>query len=113
MSAKVGDRFVSAHYDQTSLLIWLTLTLTHLMPTLHAAGDVHVWDRETAALLRYLHPMNMPKLRDMTCIGWNNGMDEPMMFATGSHGGTVRVWSTGMMHRAEEEESSTEADSDG
>ena len=83
------------------------------MPTIYAAGDVHVWDRETAALLRYLRPMNMPELRDMTCIGWNNGMDEPMMFATGSHDGTVRVWSTAMMHRAEEEGSSTEVDSDG
>jgi len=76
------------------------------------AGDVHVWDQETAALLRYLRPMNMPELRDMTCIGWNNGMDEPMMFATGSHDGTVRVWSTAEMRRPEEEGSSTEGESD-
>ena len=79
----------------------------------HPAGDVHVWDRETAALLRYLRPMNMSELRDMTCIGWNNGMDEPMMFATGSHDGTVRVWSTAMVQPAEEDGSSTEVDSDG
>jgi len=71
------------------------------------AGDVHVWDRDTAALLRYLRPMNMP---DMTCIGWNNGTDEPMMFATGSHDGMVRVWSTAVVHRASE--SSTDAESD-
>lgn len=58
--------------------------------------------------------MIMPGLRDMTCIGWNNGTDEPVMFATGSHDGTVRVWSTGMMHWAEEEEeSSTEMELDG
>ncbi|KAH0836398.1 WD40-repeat-containing domain protein [Lanmaoa asiatica] len=75
------------------------------------AGDVHVWDRETAALLRYLRPMNMPELRDMTCIGWNNGTDEPMMFATGSHDGTVRVWSTAVAHRTSG--SSTEVESDG
>lgn len=55
--------------------------------------------------------MNMPsELRDMTCIGWNNGRDEPMMFATGSHDGTVRVWSTAVTHRVSE--SSTEEESD-
>lgn len=57
--------------------------------------------------------MNVSELRDMTCIGWNNGMDEPMMFATGSHDGTVRVWSTAMVvRRAETEESSTDLESD-
>ena len=40
-------------------------------------------------------------------------MDEPMMFATGSHDGTVRVWSTAMVQPAEEDGSSTEVDSDG
>ncbi|KAF8433293.1 WD40-repeat-containing domain protein [Boletus edulis BED1] len=76
------------------------------------AGDVHIWDRETAALLRYIRPMNMSETRDMTCIGWNDGTDESMMFATGSHDGTVRVWSTAMVNRVDEEESSTEVDSD-
>ena len=76
-----------------------------------AAGDVHIWDRDTAALLRYLRPMNMPELRDMTCIGWNSATDEPMMFATGSHDGTVRVWSTTTVYR-ETSGSSTEVESE-
>ncbi|KIJ12052.1 hypothetical protein PAXINDRAFT_181666 [Paxillus involutus ATCC 200175] len=56
-------------------------------------GDVHVWDRDTAALLRYIRPTN-PDSRDLMCISWNNATDDPMMFATGSHDGTVRIWST-------------------
>ncbi|KAF8548780.1 hypothetical protein OG21DRAFT_1515937 [Imleria badia] len=67
------------------------------------AGSVHIWDRETAALLHHFRPMNVSEPRDMTCIGWNNGVDEPMIFATGSHDGTVCVWSTVTVHRAEEE----------
>lgn len=75
------------------------------------AGDVHIWDRDTAALLRYLRPMNMLEVREMTCVGWNGATDEPMMFATGGHDGTVRVWSTtgGGYHVSE---SSTEVESD-
>ena len=76
------------------------------------AGNVHIWDRETAALLRYVRPMNVSEWRDMTCIGWNNATDEPMMFATGSHDGTVRVWSTAVMAN-QTEGSSTEVESDG
>ncbi|KAG9318950.1 WD40-repeat-containing domain protein [Chiua virens] len=76
------------------------------------AGDVHVWDRDTAALLRYLRPMNMSESTDMTCIAWNNGMDDPMMFATGSHDGAVRIWSTAMVQRVSESENSTEDESD-
>ncbi|KAG6369083.1 hypothetical protein JVT61DRAFT_3969 [Boletus reticuloceps] len=82
------------------------------MLSIQSAGDVHIWDRETAALLRYIRPMNMSETRDMTCIGWNDGTDESMMFATGSHDGTVRVWSTAMVNRVDDEESSTEVDSD-
>ncbi|KAF9220004.1 WD40 repeat-like protein [Gyrodon lividus] len=52
-------------------------------------GEVHIWDRDTAALLRYLPPPNIPELRDLMCISWNNATDDPMMFATGSHDGTV------------------------
>ncbi|KIJ59080.1 hypothetical protein HYDPIDRAFT_190627 [Hydnomerulius pinastri MD-312] len=58
------------------------------------AGDIHIWDRETAAVLRYLRPPNMPAVGNLTCIGWNNATDHPMMLATGSHNGTVQIWST-------------------
>ncbi|KAH7927942.1 WD40 repeat-like protein [Leucogyrophana mollusca] len=56
------------------------------------AGDIHIWDRESAALLHYVRP---PALGgDLTCIAWNHATDDPFMFATGSHDGTVRIWST-------------------
>ncbi|KIJ16615.1 hypothetical protein PAXINDRAFT_98453 [Paxillus involutus ATCC 200175] len=57
-------------------------------------GDIHIWDRETAALLHCIRPQNTPGVGDLTCIGWNSATDDPMMFATGSHDGTVRIYST-------------------
>ncbi|KIJ59077.1 hypothetical protein HYDPIDRAFT_118830, partial [Hydnomerulius pinastri MD-312] len=58
------------------------------------AGDIHIWDRETATLLRHLLPAVGPVAGDLTCIAWNYASDDPMMFATGCHDGTVRIWST-------------------
>ncbi|KAI0250713.1 WD40-repeat-containing domain protein [Lactifluus subvellereus] len=55
------------------------------------AGDIHIWDRESAS---YLHHIRAPALGgDMTCIAWNPAAD-PFMFATGSHDGTVQIWTT-------------------
>ncbi|KAF9244203.1 WD40-repeat-containing domain protein [Melanogaster broomeanus] len=62
------------------------------------SGDVHIWDRETAALLRYLRPPNLLELRDLMCISWNNSTDDPLMFATGSQDGMVRMWTTATAH---------------
>ncbi|KAI0262534.1 WD40-repeat-containing domain protein [Gloeopeniophorella convolvens] len=54
-------------------------------------GDIHIWDRESAS---YLHHIRAPGLGgDMTCIAWNPAV-EPFMFATGSHDGTVQIWTT-------------------
>lgn len=50
-----------------------------------------MWDRESAS---YLHHIRTPALGgDMTCIAWNPAAD-PFMFATGSHDGTVQIWTT-------------------
>jgi len=58
------------------------------------AGDIHIWDRESAS---YLHHIRAPSLGgDMTCIAWNPAAD-PFMFATGSHDGTVQIWTTPVM----------------
>ncbi|KIJ06708.1 hypothetical protein PAXINDRAFT_177738 [Paxillus involutus ATCC 200175] len=57
-------------------------------------GDIHIWDRETAAPLHCIRPQNTPGVGDLTCIGWNYATDDPMMFATGSHDGKVRIYST-------------------
>ncbi|KAH9042506.1 Quino protein amine dehydrogenase [Lactarius pseudohatsudake] len=55
------------------------------------SGDIHIWDRESAS---YLHHIRAPTLGgDMTCIAWNPAA-EHFMFATGSHDGTVQIWTT-------------------
>lgn len=57
------------------------------------AGDIHIWDRDTAALLHCIRPPAQHSL-DLTCIAWNYATDDPFSFAAGSHDGAVRLWST-------------------
>ncbi|KAG6888956.1 hypothetical protein C0992_006949 [Termitomyces sp. T32_za158] len=55
-----------------------------------AAGDIHIWDQESAALLHYIRGQYHGG--DLTCIAWNHAVEDPFMFATGSHDGAVRIW---------------------
>ncbi|OCH89316.1 WD40 repeat-like protein [Obba rivulosa] len=55
------------------------------------AGDIHIWDRESAALLHHVRAQALGG--DLTCIAWNHPVD-PFMFATGSHDGAVKIWTT-------------------
>jgi WD repeat-containing protein 26 len=57
-----------------------------------AAGDIHIWDRDSAALLHHVRAQALGG--DLTCIAWNHASDNPFMFATGSHDGAVRLWTT-------------------
>ncbi|KAI6125837.1 WD40-repeat-containing domain protein, partial [Pisolithus croceorrhizus] len=68
-------------------------------------GDVHVWDRDSAALLHFISPQSGKG--DLACIGWNGGLKglKTAMFATGSHHGMVRVWSTEIPVDERDEES--------
>lgn len=59
------------------------------------AGDIHIWDRESAALLHHVRAQALGG--DLTCIAWNAAV-EPFMFATGSHDGGVRIWTTPSSH---------------
>ncbi|KAG5719222.1 hypothetical protein E4T56_gene13410 [Termitomyces sp. T112] len=54
------------------------------------AGDIHIWDQESAALLHYIRGQSHGG--DLTCIAWNHAAEDPFMFATGSHDGAVRIW---------------------
>ncbi|KAG1742685.1 WD40-repeat-containing domain protein [Suillus paluster] len=56
------------------------------------AGDIHIWDRDTATLLHYIRPQAFGG--DLTCAAWNHSTDDPFMLATGSHDGTVHIWKT-------------------
>lgn len=55
------------------------------------AGDIHIWDRTSAFLLHTVPPQDVDG--DLTCIAWNHAAS-PFMFATGTHDGTVRIWTT-------------------
>ncbi|TCD66908.1 hypothetical protein EIP91_000747 [Steccherinum ochraceum] len=54
-------------------------------------GDIHIWDRESATLLHHVRAQVLGG--DLTCIAWNHAQDS-FMFATGSHDGAVRIWTT-------------------
>ena len=53
-------------------------------------GEIHIWDRESAALLHYIRPQ-APGNGDLTCIAWNHASDA-FMFATGSNDGSINIW---------------------
>lgn len=56
------------------------------------AGDIYIWDRDSAILL---HTISAQALGgDLTCLAWNQAVEDVFMFATGSHDGAVRVWTT-------------------
>ncbi|KAE9393814.1 WD40 repeat-like protein [Gymnopus androsaceus JB14] len=56
------------------------------------AGDIHILDQESGTLLHHVRAQDLGG--DLTCIAWNNAEDNPLMFATGSHDGAVRIWTT-------------------
>jgi WD40 repeat protein len=56
----------------------------------YVAGDIHIWDQESGALLH--HVRVQANGGDLTCIAWNHAFEDPFMFATGSHDGAVRIW---------------------
>ncbi|KAH9048439.1 WD40 repeat-like protein [Lactarius hengduanensis] len=51
------------------------------------AGDIHIWDRESGALLHHVRAQSLGG-GDLTCVAWNPAAD-PFMFATGSHDGAL------------------------
>ncbi|EGO26456.1 hypothetical protein SERLADRAFT_436268 [Serpula lacrymans var. lacrymans S7.9] len=57
------------------------------------AGDIYIWDRESAMIL---HNVRAPAWDDgdLTCIAYNNAEENKFTFATGSHFGPVRIWTT-------------------
>ena len=57
----------------------------------YTAGDIHVWDRESGTLLHHVRAQAVGG--DLMCLAWNPTAD-PFMFATGSHDGTVRIWTS-------------------
>ncbi|KAH8996340.1 WD40 repeat-like protein [Lactarius akahatsu] len=55
------------------------------------AGDIHIWDRESASFLLHIRA---PAIGGgLTCVAWNQAAN-PFMFATGSHDGTVQFWTS-------------------
>jgi len=56
------------------------------------AGDLHIWDRVTAVLLHHIRAQDVGG--DLTCVAWSPAADNPVMFATGSQIGEVRIWNS-------------------
>jgi len=81
---------ISSYGVPEKVCLFLTVRNIVTNPT---AGDIHIWDRDSAALLRCICPPT-PSMLDLTCIAWNYATDEPFSFATGSHDGAVCLWST-------------------
>lgn len=55
------------------------------------AGDIYIWDRESAT---FLHNIRASAIGgDLTCVAWNQAV-EPFMFAAGSQDGTVQFWTS-------------------
>lgn len=54
-------------------------------------GDIYIWDRDSAALI---HCIKAPAILQgqLTSFAWNRGSSD-YMFATGTHDGTVQIWS--------------------
>ena len=70
------------------------------------AGDIHIWDRVSAVLLHHVGAQDVGG--DLTCIAWNPAAEDPFMFGTGCHDGTVRIWSSPTSHgRAQDEHGSS------
>lgn len=73
-----------------SKFVWTSISIT--IDILNAPlpdGHIHIWDRESATLL---HDLRAPD-GDLTGIAWNTVSDSPM-FATGSHNGAVKIWTS-------------------
>lgn len=56
------------------------------------AGDLHIWDRVSAVLLRHIRAQDVGG--DLTCVAWNSAASDPIIFATGSQIGEVKIWSS-------------------
>ncbi|KDQ13401.1 hypothetical protein BOTBODRAFT_66862 [Botryobasidium botryosum FD-172 SS1] len=54
-------------------------------------GETFVWDRETGALLHFIRAH--AQASDLTSIAWNRASPS-LMFASASHDGAVRIWTT-------------------
>lgn len=66
---------------------FLDRTITNI-PSL--AGDIFIWDTDSGVLLHHIRAQAHGG--DLTSIAWNHAATDPFMFATGSHDGTVRIW---------------------
>ncbi|KAL1720516.1 hypothetical protein EV715DRAFT_250205 [Schizophyllum commune] len=54
------------------------------------SGEINIWDAESGALLHHVRGDEIGG--DLTTLGWNYAVDDPFMFAVGSHDGAVRIW---------------------
>ena len=85
---------VNPHFRRNGLSMKILLMCSFIYRT---AGDIHIWDRESGASLHHVRAQVVGG--DLTCLAWNPTAD-PFMFATGSHDGAVRIW-TSLSHSSQ------------
>ncbi|KAI0804617.1 hypothetical protein BC629DRAFT_1590861 [Irpex lacteus] len=65
----------------------------HLVLRAGKAGDIYVWDRDSADLIHCIKAPSTTLGRELTAFSWNRGSSN-YMFATGTHTGGVQYWKT-------------------
>ncbi|KAI0092758.1 WD40-repeat-containing domain protein [Irpex rosettiformis] len=66
----------------------------HLVLRVATAGDIYVWDRDSAELLHRIQVSPDIQSR-ITSLAWNRGLSSEYMFAIGTVSGTVHIWTSG------------------
>src|SRR6266550_256652 len=59
------------------------------MLILSLAGNIHIWDQESGVLLHHIQTQAYGG--NLTCVACND-TEGSFMLATGSHDGSVRIW---------------------
>lgn len=85
-TGKEGHIVLCAGKGLHVVILWIAQTLIS-----ESGGEIHIWDRETGALLHSLRAQDGDQPSDLTGIAWNHA-SPGIMFASSSHDGTVQVW---------------------
>ncbi|KAI6029590.1 hypothetical protein BKA83DRAFT_4220783, partial [Pisolithus microcarpus] len=97
-------RFVLISYEKASPQLWTLEMVKDRTVPVDFAGHGYFGGKDDQLVLCagkgmdsaiLLHTINAQALGgDLTCLAWNQAVEDVFMFATGSHDGAVRVWTT-------------------
>lgn len=70
--------------------LYISASAWSLLTSFITVGDIYVWDRDSAVLI-YCIRAPAALQSQLTSFAWNGGSSD-YMFATGTHDGTVHIW---------------------